>query len=189
MENIITPENCRELLIKISDTKRPRSPTEVFDTHLSFVAKAAAWSVVYNFCVQHGMETTELNQSGIERVITFLNSKLGLPVADKTKVVCFCGSTRFADHFMIKRWELEKQGIITFGINILPNNYFAEGNAHGAEQEGVKDILDELHQRKIDLSDEVFILNVGGYIGESTRKELNYALKIGKPVKYLEPIK
>lgn len=105
---------------------------------------------------------------------------------DKPKVVCFCGSTRFAEYFMIKRWELEKQGIITFGINILPNNYFAEGNAHGAEQEGVKHILDELHKRKIDLSDEVYVLNVGGYIGESTRNEINYAESIGKPIIYLE---
>lgn len=106
----------------------------------------------------------------------------------KPKVVCFCGSTRFAEWFMIKRWELEKQGIITLGINILPNNYFAEGDSHGAEQEGVKEILDELHKRKIDLADEVFILNVDGYIGESTRNELEYALQIGKPVKCLEPL-
>lgn len=106
--------------------------------------------------------------------------------AGKPKVVCFCGSTRFAEWFMIKRWELEKQGIITFGINILPNNYFAEGNSHGAEQEGVKHILDDLHKRKIDLSDEVFVLNVGGYIGESTRNEIDYAIEIGKPIKYLE---
>lgn len=107
----------------------------------------------------------------------------------KPKVVCFCGSTRFAETFMVERWLLEKQGIITFGINILPNNYFVEGNSHGAEQEGVKEILDELHKRKIDLSDEVVILNIGGYIGESTRAELEYALQIGKPVKYFEPIK
>lgn len=104
----------------------------------------------------------------------------------KPKVVCLCGSTRFAEHFMIKRWELEKQGIITLGINILPDNYFAEGNAYGAEQEGVKHILDELHKRKIDLSDEVFVLNVGGYIGKSTRNEIEYAVKTNKPVKYLE---
>jgi len=45
---------------------------------------------------------------------------------------------------------------------------------------------DELHKRKIDLCDEVFVLNVGGYIGESTRSEIEYALKIGKSVKYLE---
>ncbi len=104
----------------------------------------------------------------------------------RPKVICLCGSTRFAQWFMIKRWELEKQGIITFGINILPDNYFAEGNSHGAEQEGIKEILDELHKRKIDLSDEVFVLNVGGYIGESTRSEIDYAIKNGKPVNFLE---
>lgn len=104
----------------------------------------------------------------------------------KTKIVCLCGSTRFAVWFMLKRWELEKQGIITLGINILPDNYFAEGNSHGAEQEGVKEILDELHLRKIDLSDEVFVLNVGGYIGESTRKEIDYAMSKWKSITYLE---
>jgi len=106
----------------------------------------------------------------------------------KTKTVCFCGSTRFAQNFMIERWLLEKQGVITFGINILPNGYFEGEDHHGAEQEGVKDILDELHKRKIDISDEVVILNVGGYIGESTRSELKYAESIGKPIKYLEPL-
>ncbi len=49
----------------------------------------------------------------------------------------------------------------------------------------VADRLDELHLRKIDLADEVFILNVGGYIGESTRKEIEYAQRQGKPIKYL----
>jgi hypothetical protein len=121
-------------------------------------------------------------------VADFLDGEQVDSPIDKPKVVCFCGSTRFAEWFMIKRWELEKQGIITLGINILPDNYFAEGNSHGAEQEGVKHILDELHKRKIDLSDEVFILNVNGYIGESTRNELEYAKSIGKPVKYLEPL-
>jgi hypothetical protein len=105
----------------------------------------------------------------------------------KPKVVCFCGSTRFAGHFMVERWKLEKQGIITLGINILPDGYFAGENHHGAEQEGVKHILDDLHLRKIDLADEVVILNVDGYIGESTRRELDYAKSVGKPIKYLEP--
>ena len=103
----------------------------------------------------------------------------------KTKIVTLCGSTRFAQWFMIKRWELEKQGIITLGINILPEGYFEGEGHHGAEQEGVKHILDELHKRKIDLADEVFILNVDGYIGESTRNEITYAESIGKPIKYL----
>lgn len=106
----------------------------------------------------------------------------------KTKIVCFCGSTKFAQTFMIERWKLEKKGIITLGINILPNGYFEGENHHGAEQEGVKEILDELHKRKIDICDEVIILNVDGYIGESTRSELEYAKSINKSIKYLEPI-
>lgn len=108
---------------------------------------------------------------------------------ERPKVVCFCGSTRFAEWFMIERWKLEKQGIITLGINVLPDGYFEGEGHHGAEQEGVKDILDELHKRKIDLCDEVFVLNVAGYIGESTRNEIDYADSIGKPVIYLEPLK
>ena len=52
---------------------------------------------------------------------------------------------------------------------------------------GLKDVLDELHFRKIDLCDEVFVINRDGYIGESTRNEIEYAQKLGKPVKYLEP--
>lgn len=56
------------------------------------------------------------------------------------------------------------------------------------ELKGIKTMLDELHKRKIDLSDEILVLNVGGYIGESTRSEINYAEAHGKPVKYLEPI-
>lgn len=50
-----------------------------------------------------------------------------------------------------------------------------------------KIMLDELHMRKIDLADEVLILNVGGYIGESTRRELDYAVRLGKKVRFLEP--
>ena len=46
--------------------------------------------------------------------------------------------------------------------------------------------LDELHLRKIDLADEVMVLNVGGYIGDSTRREIEYANAHGKPVRYLE---
>lgn len=58
-----------------------------------------------------------------------------------------------------------------------------EGVGHNSAE---KVALDELHKRKIDLADEVFVLNVGGYIGESTQSEINYALAHNKPVGYLE---
>lgn len=49
-----------------------------------------------------------------------------------------------------------------------------------------KPFLDELHLRKIDLADEVLILNVGSYIGESTRREIDYAKRNGKPLRFIE---
>ncbi len=110
-------------------------------------------------------------------------------------VICLCGSTRFTDVMLVIQWEFAKKGHIVLGWNALPDSYFNSGDtpriwlenhkANVAEQEGVKELIDELHKRKIDLSDEVFVLNIGGYIGESTRSEIDYALDHGKPVHYL----
>jgi len=109
----------------------------------------------------------------------------------KPKVVCLCGSTSFADRHAISRWELEQQGHIVLMINYLPSWYAHsqgwEGSDHFGEQAGLKKHLDELHFRKIDLADEVLVINIGGYIGENTRKEIEYAESTGKPVEYLEP--
>ena len=54
--------------------------------------------------------------------------------------------------------------------------------------EGTKEMLDDMHKRKIDMADSIFVINVGGYIGASTRSEIEYALKNGKTVKYLEEV-
>ena len=115
----------------------------------------------------------------------------------KPKVICLCGSTRFTDVMLVIQWEFSKQGHIVLGWNALPDSYFNSGGiprkwlenhkTNVAEQEGVKEILDELHKRKIDLADEVFVINVEGYIGESTRSEINYAIEHDKPVVFLEP--
>ena len=104
-----------------------------------------------------------------------------------TKVICLCGSTRFTEYMLVKQWELTKQGHIIVSWCALPEWYFhGEDKTHIGDQEGVKQIVDEVHKRKIDLADEVFVLNIGGYIGESTRSEIAYAMKIGKPVFYQE---
>ena len=47
-------------------------------------------------------------------------------------------------------------------------------------------MLDDMHKRKIDMADEIFVINVGGYIGSSTRSEIEYAQATGKKVNYLE---
>ncbi len=109
------------------------------------------------------------------------------------EVICICGSTRFIDQHAIARWEFEKTGkAICLMVNYLPAWYGNEQgwneDDHFAEQAGVKEILDELHFRKIDLADRVYVINVDGYIGESTRNEINYAIRTGKPIEYMESI-
>ena len=105
----------------------------------------------------------------------------------KPTVVCLCGSTRFTREMLIKQWELTKQGVIVLTWCALPDDYYTgEDKAHIGDQEGVKELIDEVHKRKIDLSDEVFVLNINGYIGDSTRSEIDYAVTNGKPVVYME---
>ena len=107
-----------------------------------------------------------------------------------SKVICLCGSTRFTEAMLIHQWELTKKGFIVLSWCALPDSYFkGKDKHHIGDQEGVKEVVDEIHLRKIDLADEVMILNVGGYVGESTRNELIYARKKKKVIRFLEPEK
>jgi hypothetical protein len=82
-------------------------------------------------------------------------------------------------------WILERdEKVITMGLHLLPNWYVNVAPDHIAEHEGVAEEMDELHLRKIDLSDEIFVINHEDYIGESTSREIAYAMKNGKPVRY-----
>jgi hypothetical protein len=104
----------------------------------------------------------------------------------KPRIICLCGSTRFTHDMSIIQWELTKQGHIVLSWCILPDDYFTgEDKTHIGDQEGVKEIVDEVHKRKIDISDEIYVININGYIGESTRSEIKYAETKGIPVKYL----
>lgn len=98
------------------------------------------------------------------------------------KIVCLCGSGRFRDAFNEAEFHETLAGkiVLTIGCN-------TKDIARDSDWSHVKPMLDELHLRKIDLADEVLILNVGGYIGESTARELAYAQKLGKTIRYLEP--
>lgn len=102
-----------------------------------------------------------------------------------SKKICYCGSLRVAlDEFK----KAEYQSVLDGNIALLPCCMFVDiQREYGAESD-YKVKADELHKRKIDLCDEVFVLNVGGYIGESTKSEIEYAKKVGKPIFYLEPL-
>lgn len=109
------------------------------------------------------------------------------------QIICICGSTRFADLHAVARWEYERDGKnICLMINYLPGWYAKQrgwsGHDHIGEASGTKEALDELHKRKIDLCDWVFVINSQGYIGDSTRSEIEYAESLGKPVEYLERV-
>lgn len=107
--------------------------------------------------------------------------------AARPKIICLCGSSRFICLFATLAWEFEKQGAITLGLHLLPENYTSEDIPdHLAEYEAVADKMDALHLRKIELADMVFVINPDGYIGGSTSREIEFARSLGKPVKYLE---
>ena len=106
----------------------------------------------------------------------------------KPTVVCLCGSTRFSAAFRKANLEETLAGRIVLSIGCdMRSDTEIFGAMQPDELAAIKARLDELHLRKIDLADEVLILNVGGYIGESTQRELDYAWQTGKGVRYLEP--
>lgn len=106
----------------------------------------------------------------------------------KYKVVTLCGSTRFKEQFMQVQKELTLKGCIVISVGLFGHAWDSEvwENMDENTLTKTKEMLDDMHKRKIDMSDEIFVINVGGYIGESTKSEIEYAKKIGKIVNYLE---
>ena len=107
------------------------------------------------------------------------------PGVARPTVVCLCGSTRFREAFERVACDETLAGRIVLTVNDFDTARRQPVGHHPPTAE--KAALDELHLRKIDLADEVLILNVGGYIGESTRRELAYARSRSKIVRFLEP--
>ena len=108
----------------------------------------------------------------------------------KYKVITLCGSTRFKDEFMKSQKELTLQGNIVISVGLFGHSGDQEvwENMDEGTLTKTKEMLDDMHKRKIDMADEIFVVNVNGYIGESTKSEIKYALETGKVVNYLEKI-
>jgi len=97
------------------------------------------------------------------------------------KVITLCGSTRFKDEFLEAQKRLTLEGNVVISVGL-----FGHSGDDEVWTEGVKDMFDRQHLAKIDLADEIFVINVGGYIGESTKREIAYAEFKGKTITYME---
>ena len=99
----------------------------------------------------------------------------------KYEVVTLCGSTKFKDDFIKVQKELTLKGKIVVSVGL-----FGHSGDNEVWTEGTKEMLDDMHKRKIDMADTIFVINKDGYIGKSTQSEIEYADQQGKTVAYLE---
>jgi hypothetical protein len=153
----------------------------VYDVGIQEIELAIAWAkgdlkltqVTKALQQSHQRAYSSLALSFREGVRT---GRIIVSVPSRPRVVWLCGSSRFMQSFFDEGLRLTLAGEIVLSVGA--SNYAGLG-------QDVADRLDELHLRKIDLTDYVRVLNVGGYIGKSTQKEIEYAIQTGKPVEYL----
>ena len=100
----------------------------------------------------------------------------------KYKVITLCGSTKFKEDFLREQKMLTLEGNIVISVGL-----FGHSGDNEVWSEGTKEMLDDMHKRKIDMADEIFVINKNGYIGSSTKSEIEYAIKTSKKVNYMEP--
>lgn len=95
------------------------------------------------------------------------------------KIITLCGSTKFKDEFINANKELTLKGNIVISVGLFGHS----GDTINEEQ---KTMLDDIHKRKIDLSDAIYVINKNGYIGNSTKSEIEYAKNHGKEIIYMQ---
>lgn len=106
------------------------------------------------------------------------------------KVITLCGSTKFKDEFLKAQKDLTLEGNIVVSVGLFGHSGDTEAweNMDDGTLTKTKQMLADMHKRKIDMADEIFVINVKGYIGESTRSEIEYAKSTGKVINYLEEV-
>lgn len=98
------------------------------------------------------------------------------------KVITLCGSTKFKDDFLAEQKRLTLEGNIVISVGL-----FGHSGDNEVWTEGTKEMLDKMHKSKIDLADEIFVINKNGYIGSSTKSEIEHAIKTNKRIRFMEP--
>ena len=97
------------------------------------------------------------------------------------KVITLCGSTRFKEDFERVNKELTLAGNIVISVGC-----FGHSGDNEVWSEDTKEMLDDMHKRKIDMADAIYVINKDGYIGSSTRSEIQYAMRLGKQIIFME---
>lgn len=100
----------------------------------------------------------------------------------RPEVVCLCGSVRFAAELRAATRELSLAGVVVLAPSVLPGDDDAPLSAEQVTT------LRELHLRKIELADRVLVVNPGGYVGETTSREISHARASGIPVTFTDPV-
>ena len=98
-------------------------------------------------------------------------------MVENYKVITLCGSTKFKNEFLKAQKELTLMGYIVISVGL-----FGHSGDNEVWEDGIKEMLDDMHKRKIDMSDAIMVIDVDGYIGESTKKEIEYAKNQGKSI-------
>jgi hypothetical protein len=107
----------------------------------------------------------------------------------KREIITICGSTKFSDLMAVIAYEMTKAGKIVFCPSFLPSWYLRRTGlleSHFAEQEGFGELFSNIYNDKIALANKIFVCNQNGYIGKQTKKEIDYAISLNKPILYLE---
>lgn len=123
----------------------------------------------------------------------YYEKKVGLVIVDYTlqtfknkfcrfPVITLCGSTKFKDVFELVNKRFTMKGFVVISVGVFGHS----DQSIQDELEQIKPQLDAIHKQKIDMADAIFVINVDGYIGESTKSEIEYAKRQGKKVFYLE---
>lgn len=117
---------------------------------------------------------------------TLLDVRNVLRRGDAPRIVYLCGTTRFSKEYQTANLMETLAGniVLTIGADMKSDSgLFAEKS--DVELDEIKIALDELHLRKIDLADEIYVLNVDGYVDDSTKREIQYAKDQGKHIRWL----
>ncbi len=91
------------------------------------------------------------------------------------KVITLCGSTKFKNEYHKINRKLTLEGNVVISVGVFGYE----------EEDEIRELLQKIHRKKIDMADEIFVINVDGFISVHTQQEIDYAKKIGKPIKYL----